>query len=76
MIRDPRSGKKSSRIPDLDPWGKNALDPGSGSATLQQCLMVDSSCITCVLLLCIVMFRCIEVQPVILEVLYLSESVF
>jgi hypothetical protein len=29
-IRDPE--KKSSRIPE--PWGKKALDPGSGSATL------------------------------------------
>jgi hypothetical protein len=31
-IRDPGSGKNSSRIPD--PWGKKAPDPGSGSATL------------------------------------------
>jgi hypothetical protein len=30
--KDPGSGKKSSRIPDS--WGKNAPDPGSGSATL------------------------------------------
>jgi hypothetical protein len=31
-IRDPGSGKNSSRIPD--PGGKKAPDPGSGSATL------------------------------------------
>jgi hypothetical protein len=31
-IRNPE--KKSSRIPDPDPWGKKAPDPGSKSATL------------------------------------------
>jgi hypothetical protein len=33
-IRDPGSGKKSSRIRIPDPRGKKAPDPGSGSATL------------------------------------------
>jgi hypothetical protein len=33
-IRDPRSGKNSSRIRIPDPGGKKAPDPGSGSATL------------------------------------------
>jgi hypothetical protein len=33
-IRNPGSGKNSSRIPD--PGGKKAKDPGSGSATLNQ----------------------------------------
>jgi hypothetical protein len=33
--KDPGSGKKI--ILDPDPWGKNALDLGSGSATLVKC---------------------------------------
>jgi hypothetical protein len=33
-IRDPRSGIRKKFIPDPDPGGKKAPDPGSGSATL------------------------------------------
>jgi hypothetical protein len=44
---DPRSGIRKKFIPDPDPGGKKAADPGSGSATLiRRFIPVSSSYLT------------------------------
>jgi hypothetical protein len=40
-IRDPKSGIRKKSIPDPDPGGKKAADPGSRSATLIQSLILE-----------------------------------